>query len=82
MSKCLVSPLSCILTLLGHLHLSDKPVEFDVCQGLCEAIGNHFICWDVREFDLLHCNLIANIMMLDVYMLGPGMEDRVVGQGN
>lgn len=57
-------------------------MEFDVCQGLREAIGNHFTYWDVREFDPLRCNLIANIMMLDVYVLGPGMEDRVVGQGN
>lgn len=61
--------------LLGYLHPSDKHVEFDICQKLYEAIGNHLAYWDVQEWDLLDCNLVANIIILDVYVLDPSVEE-------
>ena len=54
-------------------------MEFDVCLGLRETIGNHLARWNIREFNPSGCNLVANIMMLDVYVLGPGVEDWIVG---
>lgn len=57
-------------------------MEFDVCQCLYKTIGNHLACWDVQEFNLLGCNLIANIIVLDVYIFGLGIEEWVVGLGN
>lgn len=51
-------------------------MERDVGQSFREA-DNHLFRWDVGLLDSLGCNLIADVMMLDVDVLRPRMEDWV-----
>ena len=56
----------CADQLLGHIYLLNKTIELDVSQSFCKAISNHFFHWDVGQLDSLGCNLIADVMVLDV----------------
>ncbi len=38
---------------LGHDYLLDESMELDVSQGLCKAVCNHLVGWDIRELDSL-----------------------------
>lgn len=42
-----------MIGVLGHIYLFDELMELDVSQGLCKAVYNHLVGWDVREFDFL-----------------------------
>ena len=50
-------------------------MEFDMCQGLGESVGNHFVGRNVRKLDLFGCNFVTNIVILDIYVLCSGVED-------
>ncbi len=65
---------------LGHVHLFDESMKLDVSQGLCKAVCNYLVGWDIREFDSLWGHLITDVVVLDIDMFGPGVEDWVVGQ--
>ena len=70
----------CADQVLGHIHLLDETMELEVGQSFCKAVSNHLFRWDVGQLDSLGCNLIADVMVLDVDVLGPRMEDWVVCQ--
>ncbi len=36
-----------IIGALGHVHLLDESMELDVSQGLCKAVCNHLVNWDI-----------------------------------
>lgn len=74
------SPEAVLIFLLVHPDLIDKAVELDVCQGLCKAVGNHLVGWNVGKLDSSCSHLVTDVVVLDVDMLRPGMEDRVVCQ--
>lgn len=40
---CVAPRFVAVLIHLGHPHLVNEAVELDVCQCLCEAVGNHLI---------------------------------------
>ena len=76
--SCLVSEapdLEVLLILLGHLYLFDETLEHDIGQCLYEAIGNHLLCWDVGQFDSFCSYLSTVILLLDINMLSPRVED-------
>lgn len=55
-------------------------MEFDVRQGLCQAVCNHLLSWNVRELDSFRGHFVTDIVMLDVNMLCSGVEDGVVSK--
>lgn len=57
-------------------------MKLDARQGLGQSIGNHLIGGHVGELDPICRHLISNIPMLDVDMLGLGVEDRIVSQSH
>ena len=66
--------------ILGHIYLLDIAIEFDMEQSFCKTVSNYRFRWDVGHVDPLRCNLIPDIMMLDVDFLCPRMEDWIVCQ--
>ena len=58
----------------------NETMELDMGQSFCKAISNHLFRSDVRQLNSLGCNLIADVIVLDVDALGPRMEDWVVCQ--
>lgn len=38
---------------LGHIHLLEESMEFDVSQSLCKAVCNHLVGSNVRELNSL-----------------------------
>ena len=69
-----------MLIFLGHPHLLNEVVEFDMGQCLCKAVGNHLISWNVGQLNSLCSHLIADVVVLNVNLLYPRVENRVVGQ--
>ncbi len=74
------SRLVAVLVLLSHLHLLGKGVELCVCWGLRQAVGNHLASGHGGQFDLCCLHLILDVLVLDVDVLGPGVEYWVVSQ--
>lgn len=56
--------------ILGHIHLFDEVIKFDVGQSLCKDVYNHLIGQDIREFNSFQGHFITDIMVLDIDMLG------------
>lgn len=71
-----------MLILLGHPHLVNEAVELDMCQCLREAVGNHLVSWYIGEFDSSFPHLVTDVMVLEIDVFRPGMEDGVVCQCN
>lgn len=67
---------------LDHLYLFDECVEFCIYQSLDQAVCNHLSDAHVGQFDLSCSDLVSDIMVLDVNVLGSGMEDKFVLQSN
>lgn len=68
-----------MLIFLGHPHLFNEVVEFDISQCFCKAVGNHLISWNVGQLDSLCSHLIADVVVLNVSVFCLRVEDRVVG---
>ena len=49
---------------LGHVHVFDEAMKFDMSQSLSKTICNHLIGWNVGEFDPRRSHLVADVMML------------------
>ena len=56
---------------LGHVHLFDELMKFDMGQSLRKTVCDHLIGWNIGEFDPLQSHLVADVMMLDIDVLGP-----------
>lgn len=67
---------------LGHVHLLQESEEFGMCERLCQAIGNHLSSGHIREIDPSSRYFTPDVTVLDVNVLGPGMEDGVLCQCN
>lgn len=53
-------------------------MKSDMRQGLGQAVYNHLLGWNVREFNPFRSYFITDVMMLDVNMLRPGVENRII----
>ena len=60
---------------LGHPHLFDEAVEFNVGQGFYKVVYNHLIGWDVLKFDPLWTYFITDVIVLDINMICSWIED-------
>ena len=53
-------------------------MEFCVCKRSGEGISSHQLGGYIGEINLSNSQFITDIAMLNVNVLGPRMEDRVV----
>ena len=67
---------------LCYSHLFDKGIDFCLYQWFCQTVWDYLNNKDITQLNSYFSNLTSGIMVLDVNMLGHGIEHRVVDQRN
>lgn len=67
-----------MLIFLSHSHLFNEVIEFDVDRYFYKAINNHLLNRDIKKLYFFFFYLVTNIVVLDIDVLYPKMEDWVL----
>lgn len=71
-----------ILIFLVYLHLINEAIEPDICQEIYKAIGNHLVNWNIGKLNSSCSYLITNVVVLDINMFCPGIQNMIVCKCN
>lgn len=65
---------------LDHIHLLYKTMKIDICQHLCKTVSNHFFYLEIHLLNSLSCNLVTDVMILDINVFCLSIKDWVMCQ--